>query len=109
MDLYFSQKPQFKIKNILMMNLFHKHKQLSTSQDVNWLTGVVWIIVMFLSALWTLILMAPIHLFTNFSKSVLMKKQTHLHLGSPDGEYIFSQLSFLGELFLKYIYRKQAL
>ncbi len=31
------------------------------SQDVNWWTGVVWIIVMFLSAVWTLILTAPIH------------------------------------------------
>ncbi len=28
-----------------------------TSQDINWWTGVVWIIVMFLSAAWT----APIH------------------------------------------------
>ncbi len=35
-----------------------------------------WIIVMFLSAVWTL-------------KSVLMKKQTHLHLGWPEGEWIF--------------------
>ncbi len=25
----------------------------------------------------------------------LMKKQTHLHLGQPEGEYIFSKLSFL--------------
>ncbi len=25
----------------------------------------------------------------NFSKSVLMQKQTHLHLGWPEGEYIF--------------------
>ncbi len=35
--------------------------KLFTSQDVNWWTGVVWIIVMFLSAVWTLILTAPIH------------------------------------------------
>ncbi len=44
----------------------------------------MWIIVMFLSTVWTLILTAPIHcnavLMLNFSKSVLMKKQTHLHL-----------------------------
>ncbi len=31
------------------MDLF----QLLSSQDVNWWTGVVWIIVMFLSAVWT--------------------------------------------------------
>ncbi len=30
-------------------------------QDINWWTGVVCIIVMFLSAVWTLILTAPIH------------------------------------------------
>ncbi len=40
-----------------MMGLF----QLLSSQDVNWWTGVVWIIVMFLSAVWSLILTAPIH------------------------------------------------
>ncbi len=34
----------------------------------------------------------------NFPKSVLMKKQTHLHLGWPEGEY--SNFSFLGELLL---------
>ncbi len=32
----------------------------------------------------------------NFYKSVLMNKQTHLHLG----EYIFSKFSYLDELFL---------
>ncbi len=36
----------------------------------------------------------------NFSKCVLMKKQTHLHIGWPEGEYIFSKCSFLCELFL---------
>ncbi len=47
-----------------------------SSQDVNWWTGVVWIIVMFLSAVWTLILTAPIHIhcwdsdaMLHFSKS----------------------------------------
>ncbi len=34
-----------------------------------------------------------------FSKSALLKKQTHLHLGWPEGEYIFSKFSFLGELY----------
>ncbi len=45
------------VKNILMLDLFH----LLSSPDVNWWTGVVWIIVMFLSSVWTLILTAPIH------------------------------------------------
>ncbi len=65
----------------------------------------LWIIVMFLSAVWTLNLTAPIHSLQRihcwvsdgmlyFSKSVLMKKQTHLHLEWPEGEDIFSK--FLG-------------
>ncbi len=41
---------------------FFTNMQLLTSQDINWCTGVLWIIVMFLSALGTLILTAPIHL-----------------------------------------------
>ncbi len=40
---------------------FVYYKQLFPSQDVNWWAGVMWIIVMFLSAVWTLILTAPIH------------------------------------------------
>ncbi len=65
---------------------------------------------MLLSAVWTLILTAPIHCrgsigeqvleyYVHFSQSVPMKKQTHLHLGYAEGEYIFSKFSFLGELF----------
>jgi len=44
-----------------MMDLFLTNMHLFTSRDDNWWTGVVWIIVMFLSAVWTLILTAPIH------------------------------------------------
>ncbi len=44
------------------------------------------------------------YVMLNFSKSVLMKKQSHLHLGWPEGEYIFSTFSFLGELFLLTIF-----
>ncbi len=52
------------------------------------------IIVMFLSAVWTLILTAPIHSRGSISEQVmecyispnLIKKQTHLHLGFPEGE-----------------------
>ncbi len=56
------------------------------------------IIVMFLSAVWTLILTAPIHCSGSISEKVmqcyispnLMKKQTHQHLGWSEGEDIFS-------------------
>ncbi len=76
---------------------------------INWWTGVVWIIVMFLSAVWTLILTAPIHCRASIAEAVmccyispnLMTKQTHLHLGLPEDEYIFSNFSFLGEVFLE--------
>ncbi len=47
------------LKNVLM-NLFLTNIQLYTSQAANCWAGVVWIIVMFLSAIWTLILTAPI-------------------------------------------------
>ncbi len=65
------------------------NKQLFASQDANWWTGVVWItcwllcFFLSLSAVWTLILTAPIHnkgsiwwasVMLNVSKSVLMKK-----------------------------------
>ncbi len=74
----------------------------------------LWIIAMFLSAVWTLILMAPVHcrgsieehVMIDFSKSVLMKKQTHLHLGWPEGEYTFSKFSFLG---VKYYFKRKHL
>ncbi len=47
-------------RGTLIMNVYNK-QTFFTSQDVNRCTGVVWIIVMFLSAVWTLILTAPIH------------------------------------------------
>ncbi len=64
--------------------------QLLDSQGINWRTGVdyLWIIVMFLSAAWNLILTAPIHCRAPIAETLmqcyispnLMKKQTHLHL-----------------------------
>ncbi len=58
------------------------------------------IIVIFLSAVW---MRMRIHwwesnVMLNFSKSVTIKKQTHLHLGLPEGEYILSTFvsTFLG-------------
>ncbi len=61
-----------------MMDSFLTNMQLMDWSGVNYL----WIIVMFLSAVWTLILTAPIHcigekvmlVMLNFSKSVPMKK-----------------------------------
>ncbi len=61
------------------------------------------IIVMLLSAVWTLILTAPIHCRASIAETVmecyistnLMKKQTHPNLGWPERE-----CSFSGELFL---------
>ncbi len=101
-DLYFSNGLKLKT------DLFLENTQLFTSHDVNWWTGVVWIIVMFLSAVWTLILTAPIHCRGSIAEQVmecyispnLMKKQTHLHLRWPEDEEIFITFSFVGELFL---------
>ncbi len=67
------------------MDLFLTNNQRLASQCVNRWTGVLWVTVMFVAAVWTLILMAPIHCRgstgeqVNFSKSVPIKKQT-LHL-----------------------------
>ncbi len=58
-DTYFDQKQQFKVENILIADSFLINMKLFASQYINWWTGVVWIIVMFLSAVWTLT--APIH------------------------------------------------
>ncbi len=61
----FGQKKQFGVKNILMMDLILTNMQLLASQSINWWTGIsvdyLWIIVLYLSAVWTLILTAPIH------------------------------------------------
>ncbi len=68
--------------------------QLFTSQDNSWWTGAVWIIVMFLSAVWTLILTAPIHCrsdeMLHFSKSI---KPIYILYGLRA-----STFSFLGKL-----------
>ncbi len=83
-DSYFNQKQKFEVKNILMMDLFLTNTQFFTSQNVNWWTGIMWIIVMYLLAVFirTLILTAPIHckgsivqdVMLNYSKYVLMNK-----------------------------------
>ncbi len=82
---HFSWKQLLEMKNILyIMQLFTRH----------WWTGVVWIIAMFLSAVWTLILTAPIHHRGAIGEQVmqcyispnLMKKQTHQHRAWPECE-----------------------
>ncbi len=96
MDSYFDQKWWFKVKNLSMMILFITN--LFTSQDiylwVMWITcGWSWCFhQLFGLSFWR----PPIHCrgcwpsdaMINFSKSILMKKQTHLHPGWPEGEYI---------------------
>ncbi len=82
------------------------------SEDVKCLkSGVdyLWIIVMFLSAVWTLILTAPhslqrIHWWTSdvmiqffLSKYVPMKKQLIIILDGLRGEYIIGKFSFSDE------------
>ncbi len=69
----------------------------------------LWIIVMFLSAVRTFILTAPIDCRGSIAEQVMYSAkflQIHsvedtnsLHLGSLKGEYIFIKFSFLGELF----------
>ncbi len=67
MDLYFGQKKQFEVKSILMMKLC---RVIVDFCDV------------FISCLDSL--------QNGFSKSVLMNKQPHLHLGCSEGESVFS-------------------
>ncbi len=47
-------------QNVVDLDLFLTNTQLLASQDINWWTAVVWIVI-FLSAILTLILTAPIH------------------------------------------------
>ncbi len=90
------------------MNLCFTNTQLFISQDINWWTGVMLIIVMVLSTVWTLVLTAPIHcrgsdVMLNLSKSVPTTKQTNLHLGWPEGK-ISTNVHFLWTIPLIEIY-----
>ncbi len=81
--------------NALMMHLFLTN----ISQDINWWTGVVWITCgllwcfyqLFGLLFWRHPFTAEIHwwardVMLHFSKSVLVKKQTHLYVGRPEVE-----------------------
>ncbi len=66
----YGQKQWFKVK--MPLDLFLTNVQLFALQDINWHTGVVvWIIVVFLSAVWTLILTAPIHCSGSIGKQAI--------------------------------------
>ncbi len=65
---------------------------------------------MFLSAVWTLILTAPIHYRASIGEQVMeyispnqKKKQTHLHLGWSEGEGIFSKFLYFTILMLLHL------
>ncbi len=104
--LDFDQKRQFKVKSSWWIFFFFflqtafcfiRHYLMDWS-----CVDYLWIILMFLSAVWTHILTAPIQLqiinwwasdlMLHFSKSVPIKKQTHLHLGWPEGDLILKSL-----------------
>ncbi len=81
-----SWKQQFEDKNILMMDLFITNTQHFTSQAINWWSGVdyLWIIVMFLSAVWTLILTAPIHCGGSTGEQVMLCFMQFLQICSDE-------------------------
>ncbi len=96
--LVFSWKQWFKVKNVLMMDLF-----LLSSQDVNWWTGVVWITCgycdVFINCLDShsdgthslqRIYCWDTDAMLHFSKSD--EEQTHLHLGWPQGGVHFQRI-----------------
>ncbi len=70
MDTYFSWNQQFEVR-VSYWWICLLQTQLLSSPDVNWWTGVVWIIVMFLSAVWTLILTAPIHCRASIAETLM--------------------------------------
>ncbi len=97
MDSNFAQKQQFKIKNAFIRNLFlktHSFWHLKTFIDgLEW-CGLLWCFYQLIRlSFWR-------HPFTTEDPLVnkvmgcyisqnLLQKQTHLHLGWPEGEYIF--------------------
>ncbi len=95
-----------RFENLLMMDLFLTNMQLSLHE-----TLIVWpdYCDVFISSLDShsdgTHSLQRIHgwasdVIQNFSKSVQMKKQTHLHHGWSEDKYILSKFSFLSELFL---------
>ncbi len=59
------------------------------NDGLEWCVLIGWIIVVFIHCRGSIS-----DVMLNFSKSVLMKKQTHLHLGWTERVYIFSKFHF---------------
>ncbi len=83
------------------MDLYLTNTKIFTFQDINWWTGVVWITSGLLGCFYARfhsdgthsrqrIHWWASHVMLHFSKSVPMKRQTHLHLGWPGD--IFRQI-----------------
>ncbi len=95
MDVILNRSDGLKFKCLKGEFVYNKHTDV-TSPDVNWWIGVVWIIVMFLSAVWSLILTAPIHCSASIAESRISSNifyiysTPRLHLDWPKGEYIFT-------------------
>ncbi len=68
-DSHFSRKQRFEVKNVLMSDLFIA--RLHSLMDWSNVDYLLWIIVMFLSAVWTLILTAPIHCIGSIAEQVI--------------------------------------
>ncbi len=101
-------------KNITIIHKFH----LLSSPDVNWWTGVVWIIVMFYQlSFWRHPFTAEHPLLRHWcSHTFLMKKQTHPDLRWPEDEhfhyvnYSFNRMSSsISSFFLVWMYSQQYL
>ncbi len=102
MRSYFGQKQYFKVKRLdgFITDSFSLQKSLT---DGLLTCRLLVDYVMFLSAVWTFILTAPIHcrgsiddqVMLNLSKSVMIKKQIHLHLEWLKGEYILRVQIFI--------------
>ncbi len=87
----------------LWICFFFLQTWLLISQDVNWWPGVVWIILKFLSAVWTFIPTAPIHSRGSINEKLMWISSNLFRLRNKliyifDG-LICSKCSFVGELF----------
>ncbi len=109
---FFTGSGLIRIYNTLFMDLFLTNMELfKFSLDVNWWTGVTLWIIVFLTAVWThsdgTHSLQRIHwwasdVMLDFSKTVLMKKQTHRRLRWPQCKYIFSKVWFWVNYFFNF-------
>ncbi len=104
-DSYFGQKQQFEVKNALIMDFFtNSFWLLKTLIDgLEWCGLPVDYCDVFISCSDGTHSLQIIHWWASdgmlhFSKSVPMKKQTHLHLGWSEGWVHFQHFFFFGKL-----------